>query len=102
MTVFEVLSRCGRILLGDEDTGLVFVWNGSLTFTTFQHAGRGKFYAVDAWTVEGVPATLDVAIDKCRERLSEIVADEGINEHHDLLAAKAHEATSKRTANFPD
>lgn len=102
MTVFEILSRCGRILLGDEDMGLVFVWNGSLTFTTFQHAGRGKFYAVDAWTVEGVPATLDVATRKCRERLSDIVADEEINEHHDLLVAKAREAVPKRAANFRD
>ena len=41
-------------------------------------------------------------IERAGPSAVEIVADEGINEHHDLLAAKAHEATSKRTANFPD
>ena len=88
MTVFEILSRCGRILLGDEEMEILYAWNGSLTFSAFQHAGHGRFYQIDAWTVEEAPRSLDVAMDKCRARLSDALADEGVNEVHDARVIK--------------
>lgn len=92
MTVFEILSRCGRILLGDEEMAILYVWNGSLTFSAFQHAGRGRFYQVDAWTAEEAPLSLEAAMDKCSARLSEALADEGVNEVHDARAIKRRAA----------
>lgn len=75
VTIFEILATCGRIVLGDEETGLLYTWNGSLTFQAFQHAGHGRFYAVDAWTVAELPENLDAASEKCREHLSASIAD---------------------------
>lgn len=77
MTVFEVVFRCGAIIFADEGTGLLFSWNGSLTFNTFQHAGHENFYQVDAWTTEEAPKDLGAAVEKCRERLSAAIADAG-------------------------
>lgn len=89
MTVFEILSLCGRILLGDEEMEILYVWNGSLTFSAFQRAGRGRFYQVDVWTAEEAPRSLEVATHECRKRLSEALADEGVNEVHDARAINA-------------
>lgn len=77
MTVFEIVFQCGPIVLADEDTGMLFAWNGSLTFHAFQHAAQGRFYVVDAWTMEEAPKELDAAVEKCRERLSAAIADAG-------------------------
>lgn len=96
MTVFEILSRCGRVLLGDEEREWIYTWNGSAEFACWQHAGRGRFYQIDFWTTDVPPKTLEQAMDRCRERLSEALADEGANEHHDMLVdkRKAHQAGS--------
>lgn len=75
MTVFEIVSRCGKVIFADDDVGLVMTWNGSLTFQVLQQADRGRFYCVDAWTVSTAPRSLDDAVEECRERLALIKAD---------------------------
>lgn len=88
MSIFEILDRCGRILLGVEDMGLIYTWNGSAEFGVWQHAGHGKFYQVDFWTTDVPPRSLESAMDRCRERLSQLLADEGSNEFHDAMVDK--------------
>ncbi len=94
MTIFEVLSRFGHIMLGDAEEMIVFVWGGEREFHVFQHGGRGIWYRVDNWTVPSKPMSRESAVDRCRERLSEIMADQGMNEFHDMLVdkRKAHRA----------
>ena len=75
MTVFEVVARCGMIVFADEDIGVLYTWNGSLTFQALQHAGGGRFYAADAWTVESAPRSLDDAIERCRQHPTLVRAD---------------------------
>ena len=83
MTIFDILERCGRILLGDEETGRIFCWNGGSEFHVFQHGGKGAWYTVDFWTTSEPPVTLEKAMDRCRERLSLQMAEEAEMERHD-------------------
>lgn len=87
-TIFGILSDFGRILLGDEEEGLLFVWGGDCEFHVFQNGGRGTWYRVDGWTVPTKPLSLESAMDRCRERLSLIMADQGMNEFHDMMVDK--------------
>lgn len=83
MTIFDILDRCGRVMLGDESSGLIFVWNGSSTFHVFRHGGNGVWYTVDGWTTDVNPKSLEEGMDRCRERLSLIMAEEAEIERHD-------------------
>lgn len=74
MTVFELVSRCGKVIFTDEDMGILFTWNGFLTFQVFQHGPIGRFYIVDTWTVTA-PRGLDAAVERCHQRLALIKAD---------------------------
>lgn len=83
MTIFDILERCGRIVLGDESSGRIFCWNGSSTFHVFQHGGGATWYTVDGWMTDVNPKTMEEAMDRCRERLSLQMAEEAENERHD-------------------
>jgi len=83
MTIFDILDRCGRIVLGDESSGRIFCWNGSSTFHVFQHGGGATWYTVDGWMTDVNPKTMEEAMDRCRERLSLQMAEEAENERHD-------------------
>lgn len=98
MTVFDILERCGRILLGNEDMGLIFAWNGGSEFHVFNHGGKGVWYCVDFWSTSEPPTTLEGAMDRCRERLSLILCDEGVNESHDMQVDKLRAERASLTA----
>lgn len=94
MTMFEILSRFGHVMLGDREEMIIFVWGGEREFHVFQHGGKDVWYRVDSWTVPSKPMSRESAMDRCRERLSEIMADDAMNEYHDMLVdkRKAHRA----------
>lgn len=91
MTIFDILDRCGRIMLGDESSGRIFTWNGSSTFAVFQHGGNGVWYAIDGWQTDVNPKSLGEAMDRCRERLSLQMEEEAENARHDAEIDAARE-----------
>lgn len=87
-TIFEILACGGRILLGNEDNGWIYSWNGSSEFTCWQHAGNSKYYSVDFWTTDVKPKDLEEAVQRCHDRLSLALSDEASNEYHDMQVDK--------------
>jgi hypothetical protein len=69
--VFGVIDRCGAIVHAAEDLGVVCTWNGSLTFHMWIPGGA-EWTAVEAWTVEDVPRSLDEAVRICERRADEM------------------------------
>ena len=52
MTVFEIVARCGMIVFADEDIGVLYTWNGSLTFQALREI---KMYDVAECSVSTPP-----------------------------------------------
>jgi hypothetical protein len=98
MTVFQILDRCGKIVFANESMGLMFTWDGKATFGTWQSAGFGKWYLIDEWTLPAKAVSLESAVDRCRERLSLILADEGSNEYHDMLVDRKNARRASRAS----
>ncbi len=68
VTMFDILSRCGAVILGDEELQLIYVWNGSVTFNVFHYGGGNSWYCVDHWTTSEAPKDHADAIRRCEAR----------------------------------
>lgn len=88
VTVFDIIEAGGKIVHAEKEHGLIFSWNGDGTFNVFMHAGKSIWNLTDSWTTMEPPRNLAEAVQRCKERMSEILADEASNEFHDAQVDK--------------